>query len=203
MPLEIAGLVFAVEKVTGLVAASAGLVKEIRARGLFTNNEKAKEELGKKLAELQANLEAAGKLSEAAEAYSRTRENVLELLWLCRRAQRFVDDYLEQKPADNEDPMFWRVLEEIFQFIESSRETPLKVMFSRADWFDEQDKGQMETLLNQFNHGYTTAVTFLRVKRPSELSQELRVMTARLQEADSLLQGTLYDKILRGLKKIS
>ncbi|RMF29186.1 MAG: hypothetical protein D6759_14415 [Chloroflexi bacterium] len=203
MPLDLSTLLSSVGLLNSLVEETIPLVQTIRS-GFRANNEEAKQHLSERLKQLQQNLQQAGQLARVAEAYLRTYEDVLELVWLCRRAERFLKGNLDNcRNRDNPDYLgCWNVLDAMFETIDSNRDTPRKAVMDRARWYDEEDKKQIEILFQQFTQAYERASVCVRTKVADDLLHELRGMTRSLQDAEALLQSTLYDKILRALQAL-
>ncbi len=203
MALEIAALLTAVGTINSLTKQTVDIVQTIRS-GMMARNDEAKQKLEDSLKQIQDNLKLTGKLAQAAEAYARTLEDVLELLALCRRADDVLKENLESC-RDRNHPNYastWRVLDEIFRNIDNNRDTARKVIAGRQEWYDQQDKIQIEDRLNQFNQAYSSALADVRVKSADELSRDLRGMNGNLQDTELFLRSTVYDKILRTLQDL-
>ena len=203
MAIELTALLGAVGAVSSLVKEAVPLVKAIRS-GFMTKNQEAKDQLEKGLGALQKSLKDAGALAQVAESYFRTHENILELRSLCGRAQTFLEDNLNDCSNRTNAGYTgnWNVLNTMFQNIDANRDEPRKVVLDRAEWYDVEDKNQIELLLQQFNDAHTEATVQVRQKLAIELRSSLRRMTSALNDTESLLRSTIYDKILRGLQKI-
>ena len=204
MALDLSVLLSSVGTITSLMEGSVKLVQTIRS-GLVARNDEVKKQLTTSLTELKQNLEHARELARMAEVYSRTHENILELLWLCRRAERFLRDNLDDcrnRTCANYTGN-WKVLDVIFETIDSNRDSPRKVVMDRAEWYDKDDKAQVELLLHQFTSHYDQASACVRNKVADDLLHELRDMTSPLQDAETLLRTTVYEKILMALQKMS
>lgn len=203
MVLELSALITAVEAVSLLIKGTAPIVRTIRS-GMMARNEEAKKQLMQSLEGLQQNLEHVGELAQVAEGYLQTLENVLELRYLCGRVEGFLKDTLDEcRSRDSANYVGnWRVLEAMFQIIDSSRDAPRKVVLDRAEWYDKSDKDKIELLLQQFTAAYERAAAHARNKIADDLLYELRGMISPLQDAETLLRNTVYDKILRTLQKL-
>ncbi|GEM_PF-2309125 len=204
MALELSALLTAVGAISSLVKETLPVIQTIRS-GIMARNEKAKQQLTESLKQLQQNLQHTGELARMAEVYSRTHENVLELLWLCRRAERFLKDNLDECRDRNSANYAgnWKVLDAMFETIDSNRDSPRKAVMDRGEWYDESDKRQIELLLQQFTSAYERASVCVRTKVADDLLHELRGMTGPLQDAETLLRNTVYDEILRTLQKLA
>ena len=203
MALELNVLISAVGAISSLVKDTVVSVQAIRS-GWMAKNDEAKEQLAESLKQLQESLQHAGELSLAAESYFQTYENIVELLSLSRRAERFLKDNMDEL-RDRRNPNYegdWRVLEAMFETIDSRRDAPQKVVLDRAQWYDKDDKAQIELLLQQFTASYERASTHLRHKVADDLAYELQGTNRSLQDSYTLLRNTLYDKILRTLQKL-
>jgi hypothetical protein len=203
MALELNLLITAVGAISSLVKDTVVTVQAIRS-GLMTKNDETKQQLAESLKQLQQNLQHAGELSHAAEGYFQTYENILELLSLSRRLERFLKDNLDDL-RDRRNSNYaggWKVLEAMFETIDSRREAPQKVVLDRAQWYDKDDKAQIELLLQQFTSAYERASTHLRHRIADDLQFELQATTRYLQDVHTLLRSTLYDKILKTLQKL-
>ena len=131
MALELNVLISAVGAISSLVKDTVVSVQAIRS-GMMAKNEEAKEQLTESLKQIEQNLQHAGELSLAAESYFQTYENIVELLSLSRRAERFVKDNIDEL-RDRSDPNYngdWRVLEAMFETIDSRRDAPQKVVLA-------------------------------------------------------------------------
>jgi hypothetical protein len=203
MALEIAALLTAVGTINTLTKQTVEIVQTIRS-GMMARNDDTKQKLDTVLKQIQENLKLTGKLAQAAEAYARTLEDVLELLSVCRRADDILKENLDSC-RDRNHPNYastWRVLDEIFRTIDTSRDTARKVISGRQEWYDQQDKIQIEDRLNQFTQAYTTAVADVRMRSADELVRDLRSMNGNLQDTELFLRSTVYDKILRALQDL-
>ncbi len=203
MPVELAALITAVSSVSTLVKEAAPIVESIRS-GVMARNDEQKQKLAQKLELLEQNLQRAGQLSQVAESYFQTQENILELLALCRRAEVFLKDNLaESRDRSSADyTLNWKVLDGIFETIDSNREAPRKVVLDRSEWYDSSDKDKIELLLQQFTSSFERASTNVRNKLADDLLFELRGMTNHLQDVETLLRNSLYNKILRALQTL-
>lgn len=203
MVLELSALIAAVEAVSLLVKGTVPVVRAIRS-GVMARNEEAKRQLMQSLEQLQQNLQHAGELAQVAEGYFQTLENVLELRSLCGRTEGFLKDNLNEcRNSDSANYAGnWRVLEAMFQTIDSNRDAPRKVVLARAEWYDERDRDQIGLLLQQFTAAYERAAAHARNKIADDLLYELRGMISPLQDSETLLRNTVYDKILRTLQKL-
>lgn len=204
LAVEIVALIAAVEATIGLIKAAVPVVQEIRV-GMFGQNKKAQEQLTKNLEELQSNLKQIGELAQITEGYFQTLENVLELQSICSRTEGFLKDTISEC-RNSESINYkgnWRVLDTLFQVIDSNREAPKKVILARAEWYDKKDKEQIELLLQQFNAAYERATISVRGYLADDLLYELRSMTSLLQDVITLLRNTVYNTILKALQKLT
>jgi hypothetical protein len=205
MAIELSTLLTAAGSISPILKDMVPFVKTISSGIFFRRNEEAKRQLTEKLQEIQQHLRNAGNLAQVAEMYSRTHENVLELLWLCRRAERFLSDNLDdfRNRSNASYAGNWKVLDTLFETIDSSRDAPRKAVLDRGEWYDATDKAQVELKLQEFTSAYERASVGVRSKAADELLPELRGMTRPLLDAENLLRSTVYDKILRSLQRLS
>lgn len=203
MVVELSTLLAAVGAVSSCIKEAVPIVQTIRS-GVMARNKEAQEKLTKSLKELQQNLQHAGELAQRTEEYLRTHENILELQWLCRRAEGFLKDNLDDCRSRNSANYTgnWNVLDTMFQTIDTNREASRKVVMNRAEWYDERDKDQIEILLQQFTSAYDKAAAHVKHQVASDLLHELHSMTSALQDAETLLRNTIYNRILRTLQKL-
>jgi hypothetical protein len=203
MPLELEAVLAGVSILRGVVKEALPLVEDIRS-GLGARNNQAKKALTEKLGRVEASLGQVGELAKAAEAYGKSLENVLELLWLCQRAERLVHDNSQDfgKKTSPNYAASWRVLDTLFETIESRSEVPRKAIMGLSAWYDERDRAQMDLLLNDFTAAFERASLYTRRRDASDLAGELEDMVKPLQRADTLLRSTVYDKILPTLQSL-
>ena len=203
MPVELAAAIAAVEGVSSLVKASSELVARI-GEGFFRRENGAKRELQEKLAELEESLDHGSDLARVAGAYLRVHEKVATLLHLCKRTDavlRATVDDLE----DDRSPAYdaaWRVMQTLFESIGDNRDVPRSVLLDRAEWYDVQDKAQIELRLNDFSFAYAAAADSVRSKLVRDARRDLETMVRSLEDVETLLRTTVYDKILRALEAL-
>lgn len=203
MAIELALAIEAVRAVSSLVTSSADAARGIRS-GFRAKNEEARRELETKLAELGRALDHAGKLAHAAEAYSRTLENIVALLQACKRVQDFVQANLEDlsESSRGDYDADWRVIDAMFDAIRENQSVPRAVLLDRAEWYDKDDKNQIELRLGDFSGAFRDASKSARNRFVRDLENELRGMISPLEDVEFLLRATVYDKILRTLEEI-
>jgi hypothetical protein len=203
MAIELALAIEAVRAVSSLVTSSADAAKSIRS-GFRARNEEARRELETRLAELGRALDHAGALARAAEAYSRTLENIVSLLQACGRVRDFLqanlEDLSESSGADYHAD--WRVVDAMFDAIRENQSVPRAVLLDRAEWYDQEDKDKIELRLSDFNGAFRDASKSARNRFVRDLENELRGMISPLEDVEFLLRATVYDKILRTLEEI-
>ena len=205
MALELAALIAAVEGVTLLIKGTTSAIQSIRSGKMARKEEEeAKQQLVGSLEQLQKNLQHTGELAQAAEEYFKALENVLELRSLCERAEGFLKDTLNE--CRNRDSANyagnWRVLEAMFQTIDRNSHASRKVVLDCAEWYDQSDKDKIEIYLQQFTAAYERASAYARNNIADDLLHELRGMISSLQNAETLLRNTVYNKIMRTLQKL-
>jgi hypothetical protein len=88
----------------------------------------------------------------------------------------------------------------MFETIDSSQESPRKALAARLRYYDKEDQGRLDTHLNEFTMAYTRGAMCVRGKRADDLVAEMRQMIQPLQEAQTVLRSTLYDRILQTLQ---
>jgi len=203
MVVELSTLLTAVGAVSSCIKEAVPIVQTIHS-GIIARNKKAQDKLMQRLKELQQNLQHVGELGQRTEDYLRTHENILELQWLCSRAESFLKDNLDdcRSRTSTNYAGNWNVLDTMFQTIDTNREASRKVVMDLAEWYDEKDRNQIELLLQQFTSAYDRAATHVRHQVPSDLLYELRGMTSALQDAETVLRNTIYNRILRALKTL-
>jgi hypothetical protein len=203
MVVELSALLTAVGAVSSLMKEMMPIVQTIRP-GFMARNKKTQEKLMKSLKELQQNLQHAGELAQRTEEYLRTHENILELQWLCRRAESFLKDNLDDCRSRTSANYAgnWNVLDTMFQTIGASRDAPQKVVMDLGEWYDEKDKNQIGLLLQQFTSAYDRAAAHVKHHVASDLLYELHSITSSLQDAEIVLRNTIYNRILKALKTL-
>ena len=203
MVLELSALLSSAQAVGVLVKETVPIARTISSN-LFARNEEAKRQLEAKLQEFQQNLQDVGKLAWVAEEYVRNHQSVQELLSLCRWAERFLrenlDDCLDRNSARYAES--WKVLEVMLDTIEMNRQPSLNAAMDRVTWHSEQDKNQVELRLHDFEAAYGQSVAFLKTRAADQLLGKLGDMTGALQYVQTALQDTLYARILRTLQQL-
>jgi hypothetical protein len=202
--IELAAAIAAVKALGPLVSESISLVSGIRS-GMLAKNDAQKRALEQKLGELEQSLHRAGELAWVAAAYSRTYEEVTELLQSCRRADRFVRDNMEvlASAKDADHRAGWKLLDAIFDGVGEKREAPIGTMLDRDEWYDQQDKAQIEMRLRDFVVAFERGSVSIRTKAARDVAADLRAMIAPLEEVEAVLQSTIYDKVLRTLQRLA
>jgi hypothetical protein len=199
----IAALVTAATRVPKLLEVSADAIGKIRS-GWRVENDEAKRELEGALAELRANLNAAGKLAEIGEEYTRVHEEVLELLWDCERARTFLDGNPDHfAPRSPSYAGNWKVIDVIFDSIAKKRDPVRRELTRRSHWYDQQDQSQVPEALNRFEGAYNRAHASVEGKRASAAERELGVMITELEQVEQLLRETMYGKIFPSLRTLA
>jgi hypothetical protein len=179
-------------------------VESIRS-GPLSGNAKTKQELEAKLSELAQSLQHAGSLAWVAAAYSRTNENVLDLLHRCQRADRFLRDNMD-KLADGQNHGYqsaWQLMDNLFESISESRDVPRTAMLDRSRWYDEDDRAKIDLRLRDFSIAYERANQAVSVKAARDARRELQGMIEPLADVETLLEDTIYEKVLRTLQQLA
>lgn len=203
MAVEIAALIAAARGVSELLEQSKPLVAGIRD-GFGGGNKAAKEALTKKLDALQQNLRAAGELARMGEAYTRTQEEIRDLLWDCERAKAFLAENIEDC-TDRNSPKYescWRLLNSIFESIGKKRDPVRRALDDRARWYDQADKAQIEQRLTDFALAYASILESVRHRAAMDVRDRLATMIGYLEEVSGRLDDTMYDKILDALQTL-
>ncbi len=203
MAVTVEVLVAAVGAISTFVKEAGPIVNTIRS-GFMARNKEAQMQLAQKLQELQHNLQLVGELTQVVETYFETHENVLELLSHCSRAQEFLKENIEEcrnKDTGNYSGN-WKILDIIFQNMKRSDKAANKVILDRAKWYDQQDKDQIELLLQQYTAHYGRGEASVRHKVADDVLHELRGMTNALEDTEALLRNTIYGKILKALQSL-
>lgn len=203
MAVEIAALIAAARGVSELLEQSKPLVAAIKD-GFGGGNKAAKEELAKKLDELQTNLRAAGELARMGEAYTRTQDEIRNLLWDCERAKAFLAENIDDC-NNRESPKYescWRLLDSIFDSIDKKRDPVRRALDDRARFYDAQDKAQIEQRLTDFALAYASIQESVRHRAAMDVRDRLATMIGHLDDVSDRLDNTMYDKILDSLQKL-
>jgi hypothetical protein len=203
MAVEIAALIAAARGVSELLEQSKPLVAAIKD-GFGGGNKAAKEELAKKLDELQTNLRAAGELARMGEAYTRTQDEIRSLLWDCERAKAFLAENMDDC-NNRESPKYescWRLLDSIFDSIDKKRDPIRRALDDRSRFYDAQDKAQIEQRLTDFALAYASIQESVRHRAAMDVRDRLATMIGHLDDVSDKLDDTMYDKILDSLQKL-
>lgn len=203
MAVEIAALIAAARGVSELLEQSKPLVAAIKD-GFGGGNKAAKEELAKKLDELQTNLRAAGELARMGEAYTRTQDEIRNLLWDCERAKAFLAENIDDC-NNRESPKYescWRLLDSIFESIDKKRDPIRRTLDDRSLFYDAQDKAQIEQRLTDFALAYASIQESVRHRAAMDVRDRLATMIGYLDDVSDKLDDTMYDKILDSLQKL-
>lgn len=203
MAVEIAALIAAARGVSELLEQSKPLVAAIKD-GFGGGNKAAKEELAKKLDELQTNLRAAGELARMGEAYTRTQDEIRNLLWDCERAKAFLAENIDDC-NNRESPKYescWRLLDSIFESIDKKRDPIRRTLDDRSRFYDAQDKAQIEQRLTDFALAYASIQESVRHRAAMDVRDRLATMIGYLDDVSDKLDDTMYDKILDSLQKL-
>jgi hypothetical protein len=203
MAVEIAALVAAARGVSELLEQSRPLVESIRD-GWGGGNKAAKEELAKKLDQLQQNLRAAAELARMGEEYTRMHEEIRSLLWDCERAKAFLGENMSDC-GDRSSPKYdscWRVLDSIFESVGKKRDPVRRALDDRAQWYDREDKAQIEQRLTDFALMYERAAESVRMRAAVDARDRIATMIGYLDDVSGRLDDTMYDKILDALQKL-
>lgn len=203
MAVEIAALIAAARGVSELLEQSKPLVAGIRD-GFGGGNKAAKEELTKKLDALQQNLRAAAELARMGEAYTRTQDEIRDLAWDCERAKAFLAENIDDC-SDRNSPKYdscWRVLDSIFESVGKKRDPVRRALDDRAQWYDREDKAQIEQRLTDFALLYERTAESVRHRAAMDVRDRIATMIGQLDEVSGRLDDTMYDKILDSLQKL-
>jgi len=201
--VEVSAILASAGALTAAIKAAAPLVQSMSS-GIFAQNKKAKQQLVERLDEAQKLLRQTGELAAVAADYCRTHEDVLQLLWRCREAEQCLKDNLDAC-RDRQSMDYagkWQLLEAMFQNIDRDADVPRKVMMDRAAWYQIEDRTQIPMLLQQFTGAYNRALGCIHAGNVDVLGREISDMVGRLQEVETGLRITLYDRILEELKRL-
>ena len=195
--IDLVTLLASVGTLRKLVHEVSGLAGDIRG-GMFGNADRVKDELAGKVQELDETMKQVGQLATVARAYLATHNNVVETLSLTRRAERVLresmDDLRTGQGAVAEAA--WRLVESIFDSIDESRDTAIKVMYDRQSWYDPQDRAQLDALFNESTLSFERARTGVRNRYAGDLNFHVQAMADQLLKAETLLRSTIDEKIL-------
>lgn len=195
---DIVGAAITAKELTGALRSAIDNLRD----GLGGNAKEKKAQLTAQVAELEGKLAQVGELASIGEAYARSHEDILDLLFLCRRAQRV----LVESARECEDPespghdAAWRVLDTLFDAMDL--DVVQRVATERQDWYDDGDRVRIDGWLRDFGAAFARRGTSLRVRSAAELRSDVESMRKALSETESLLKSTLYDRILRPLARM-
>ena len=200
---EIAGLLVGVKAMSEIVAGARPLIEMIRS-GRHADTEQARQALAERVTRLEESLRQVGVLATIAASYGKALEDVLELLWLCERAQQVLTQTLDHadEVQESDHERGWVAFETLWAVLESRREIVRRSTLGLSSWYDNDDAGRMLVFLNRFNENYASASAFARSRQSSPLSDRVRSMTAELRDAEAVLRSTLYDRILATLQAL-
>ena len=173
--------------------------------GLGAKNDELKAALINKLAELETSVARASELARAAQAYGEYLENISELLWLSRRLQRVVNDNkddLEQAGTERY-AVNWKLVDTVLEMIDARSEVPRKGWMGLDAWYYKDDEKPMHGLLHGFSTAYNKATGTAKYRKPHDLEYHVAAMVSSLQEAETLIRTTVYDRILGTLQQLN
>lgn len=190
-------------KAVGAIAREVGsVVQGLRTRRFARDS--AKEELEARLVQLQEGLQHAGRIASLAAAYTRAHGMVRSLNELCARAQVFIRENMESlvdRDAKEYD-VDWRTVEMIFDGIRANRGVPQLAALDRHEWYDDQDRAQIDLRLDDFRLSYERATSAVERKAARDAEAELRRMIEALGQVDLMLDNTLYAKMFDALQSL-
>jgi len=200
--IELGALLTAATSVSALVKEAIPIANGIRS-GFRANNEKAQEELKQRLAALETALKEAGKLARVAQEYANTLEDVIKVLAVSQRAERFVKENLAdlRKRTSPTYQSGWRILDLLIDGINTTRDAPREAMLDRIAWFGEKDRAQLDLMFNQFTNSFERAAVAVSHRFADDLLVALGQMIAPILDAEAILRKT-EDEVLTTLQSL-
>jgi hypothetical protein len=172
--------------------------------GWSQRSSKVKEELESDVAKLRESLQHAGRLATLASEYSRAYEKIRSLNELCNRANLFLRENMDALSHRNDVSYEsdWRVLELIFDGIRDNQDVPDLAALDRANWYDDQDRAQMDLRLDDERRAYGKAADAVARKAARDAEREVKAMIDALSQVDLMLENSLYGKMFDALKAL-
>jgi hypothetical protein len=171
---------------------------------VFARNDELKKKLEAQLQELRNSLHHAGQIATLASEYTRAYQKVRALSDLCNRANLFLRENMDSL-ADRDAPNYesdWRVLELTFDGIRDNQDVPLLAALDRANWYDDQDRAQIDMRLRDERRVYDKAADAVTRRAAREVEREVKTMIDVLAEVNLMLEDTLYAKMFDALKTL-
>jgi hypothetical protein len=167
--------------------------------------EDAKKELQEKLAMLEAKLGNIGQIARAAEAYLRAHENLLALGAVCHQVEEFINTHGGSlgNVTSGRFKHDWQLLDQLYNEVEKNQQTARRVVMDREEWYDEQDKAQINGNLMESTMALERVSKDIRNRSADSLAMEVETMQRHIVNADTALQDTLYRKILDTLQRLA
>lgn len=188
--------------VDSIVRETADLVRGIRS-GVMARNDEVRARLQERLTSLEQSLADAGRLAAVAEAYTRTNEKVVDLQAACRRVDRFLRDNMSAlADGGSSYDADWRLLDTLFDAVSERRDVPRSAVLDRSEWYDVEDRAKIDMRLNHFSDAYARASVAINGKAARDTHTYVRTMIEALDDVETLLETTIYDKVLRTLQDL-
>lgn len=203
IPVPILEAIAAVKAAGALAREVSDAVKSLRS-GLMARNDEAKAKLEAQIGELRESLHHAGQIAHLAAEYTRAHAKVRSLNELCARGQVFIRENMPSlvDRESNQYDVNWRTVEMIFDGIRSNRDVPHLAALDRQQWYDDQDRAQIDLRLDDFRLGYERSVGAVERKAARDAETELKGMTEALGQVDLMLDNTLYAKMFDALESL-
>ena len=191
-------------KAAGAIARAADEAVKALRTGVFARNDDLKKKLEAQLQELRNSLHHAGQIATLAAEYAQAHQKVRALTELCNRANLFLRDNMDSL-CEHDDPNYlsdWRVLEMIFDGIRDNQDVPRLAALDRANWYDDQDRAQIDMRLEDERRAYDQAADAVARKAARDLERHVKAMIDSLAQVNLMLENTLYAKMFDALKAL-
>lgn len=195
-------IVVAATAAKAIATALRGVADTLKGGPLGGNAKEKKAELDAQVQKMETTLDNVGTLARMGTAYAESQEDVLSLLFLCRRAEKVAGDYAEDcrdKSRPGHDTA-WRVLETLFDSMDL--DVVHRVKNQRQAFYDQEDNIKITGWLDDFDKANAKRATSLRMRATDELRREMADMVEALDRTEALLKNTLYVRILKTLERV-
>jgi hypothetical protein len=203
MSIELAAVVAGVGALSEIVDRSADLVTSIR-EGLGGGNKAAKQELESELESIRSSLVGIGVLAEAADAYLQALEEVRSLDVAALLLETYLD-HNRQRLQNHLDATYdasWQSAEQLLDVVDRNRGLPLQVHLNRKKFFDAADDQMIGSMLNDVNSQFDVLDERMKVRKLDKVVDGVDELRKSIRKVDSLLHGTLKDRILPSLRQL-
>ncbi len=191
-------------KAAGTIARLADEGVRALRTGVFARNDDLKKKLEKQLEELRNSLHHAGQIATLAAEYAQAHQKIRALTELCNRANLFLRDNMDSlcERADSNYLSDWRVLEMVFDGIRDNQDVPRLAALDRANWYDDQDRAQIDMRLEDERAAYAKAAEAVGRKAARDVEREVKTMIDSLAQVNLMLEDSLYGKMFDALKAL-